>query len=232
MKVEICANSVQSAVAAQEGGAHRIELCCNLKEGGLTPSAGTIQLARKWVAIEIFVLIRPRVGDFCYSDIEIETMLKDIFFCKENEADGVVLGVLQKDNQIDMENMALLIQAARPMQVTFHRAFDVLSNPMEGLEQLVELGVDRVLTSGQAASAIAGQSLIKNLVQQARERIIILPGGGLNPNNISKFVQHTEASEVHLSAKQTITKGAGSLFAASYFETDAAEVRKIITLLG
>ena len=232
MKVEICANSVQSAVAAQEGGAHRIELCCNLKEGGLTPSSGTIQLARKWLAIEIFVLIRPRVGDFCYSDIEIETMLKDIFFCKENEVDGVVLGVLQKDNQIDMQNMALLIQAARPMQVTFHRAFDVLANPVQGLEQLVELGVDRLLTSGQATSAIAGQSFIKNLVQQAGERITILPGGGLNPSNISKFVQDTNVSEVHLSAKQTITKGAGSLFAASYFETNAEEVRKIVGLLG
>jgi len=231
MKVEICTNSVQSAVYAQEGGANRIELCCNLKEGGLTPSAGTIELARKWLAIEVFVLIRPRIGDFCYTDIEMETMLKDIFVCKENGVDGVVLGILNKDHTIDMERTAKLIEAARPLQVTFHRAFDCLPNPTEGLEQLVELGVDRILTSGLATTAIAGQTIIKSLVQQANKRITILPGGGLNPLNISDFVKYTGVGEVHLSAKQTITSGGEGLFAATYFETDIEEVEKVIRLL-
>lgn len=231
MKVEICTNSVHSAVAAQEGGAHRIELCCNLKEGGLTPSAGTIQLARKWLAIEIFVLIRPRVGDFCYSDIEMETMLKEIFFCKEQGMDGVVLGVLQKDHTIDRERTALLIEAAKPLQVTFHRAFDLLPDPFIGLEQLVELGVDRILTSGQATSAIKGQTLIKDLVERAQNRITILAGGGLSPQNMFSFVQYTGVPEVHLSAKQTIKKGEGSLFAASYFETNMEAVKSVIDVV-
>jgi len=231
MKVEICTNSVQSAVYAQEGGANRIELCCNLKEGGLTPSAGTIQLARKWLAIEVFVLIRPRIGDFCYTDIEMETMLKDIFVCKENGADGVVLGILNKDNTIDIDLTTKLIEAARPMQVTFHRAFDCLSNPLEGLEQLIELGVDRILTSGQATTAIAGQTIIKSLVQQADNRIKILPGGGLNPLNIIDFVNYTGVEEVHLSAKQTISNGEDSLFAATYFETNVEEVEQVVRLL-
>jgi len=232
MKVEICASSVQSAVHAQEGGAHRIELCCNLKEGGLTPSAGTIQLVRKWLAIEVFVLIRPRNGDFCYSDIEFETILKDIFFCKENGVDGVVVGVLQKDNTIDMERTALLIQAARPMNVTFHRAFDCLPNPIEGLEQLVKLGVDRVLTSGQATSTIDGQDIIKELVKQAGSRITILPGGGLNQQNLLDFINYTDVKEVHLSAKKTIISGEESLFAANYYETDMVTVRKVVDLLS
>ncbi len=232
MKVEICASSVQSATHAQEGGAHRIELCCNLKEGGLTPSAGTIQLVRKWLAIEVFVLIRPRNGDFCYSDIEFETMVKDIYFCKEQGIDGVVVGVLQKDHSIDVERTALLIEAARPMKVTFHRAFDCIPNSIEGLEQLVDLGVDRVLTSGQATSAIGGQALIKTLVEQAGSRITILPGGGLNQQNIVDFINFTKVEEVHLSAKQTIFSGEESLFAATYYETNIEAVRGIVGLLS
>ncbi len=232
MKVEICASSVQSAVYAQEGGAHRIELCCNLKEGGLTPSAGTIQLVRKWLAIEVFVLIRPRSGDFCYSDMEFETMLKEVFFCKENGVDGVVFGVLKKDNTIDRQRNALLIEAARPMQVTFHRAFDCLPDPSEGLEQLVQMGVDRVLTSGQAASAIEGQEMIRALTRQANQRIGILPGGGLHQKNVEDFINFTKVEEVHLSAKQAISSGENSLFAAHYYETNVEEVRAVINLIA
>jgi len=167
MKIEICTNSVQSAVTAQENGAQRIELCCNLSEGGLTPSSGTIQLTRKWLAIDVHVLIRPRTGDFYYSDIEF----------------GVVFGVLHQDHTIDIERNVILIEAARPMKATFHRAFDCVPNAAESLEQLIQLGFERVLTSGQQASAIKGKQLIKDLVQQADQRIIILPGGGLDQNN-------------------------------------------------
>lgn len=231
MKIEICANSVQSAVNAQEGGAHRIELCCNLQEGGLTPSAGTIQLVRKWLAIEVFVLIRPRIGGFCYSGIEMETMMKDIIFCKEQGIDGVVFGVLKKDNTIDIERNTILLEAAKPMQATFHRAFDCLPNPFKGVEQLVALGFDRILTSGQATTAISGQAIIKDLVHQANHQIILLPGGGLNSSNTTDFIAQTGVQEIHLSAKKKIVNGKDSLFEATCFETDTEEVRNVVELL-
>ena len=228
MKIEICTNSVQSAVTAQENGAQRIELCCNLTAGGLTPSAGTIQLARKWLAIDIHVLIRPRTGDFYYSDIEMETILKDILYCREQGIDGIFFGVLHQDHTIDIERNAILLEAARPMKATFHRAFDCVPNPEEGLEQLIELGFERVLTSGQQASAMAGKQIIKDLVQQADQRILILPGGGLNQNNIKEFISFTNVKEVHLSAKKAVASGAEGLFEATYFETSEEEVAKVV----
>ena len=230
MIIEICANSVQSAVIAQESGAQRIELCCNLEQGGLTPSPGTMELARKWLAIEVFVLIRPRIGDFCYSDIEMETKLKNILFCKELQMDGVVFGMLNKDKTIDIERNKILLEAARPMKVTFHRAYDCVPHPSEGLEQLVELGFDRVLTSGQANTAVQGQETIRQLVQQAANRIIILPGSGLNTKNIKNFVEFTKVKEVHLSAKHAIPSGEGGLFAANYLQTSPDLLRKIVGL--
>jgi len=227
MKLEICANSVQSAVNAQEGGAQRIELCCNLEEGGLTPSAATIQLARKWLAIEVFVLIRPRIGNFCYSDIEFETMLKEILFCKDEGVDGVVFGVLNKDGTIDLERNAILVEAARPMQVTFHRAFDCIPDASKGLEQLIQVKFDRVLTSGQQVTAMEGKALIQQFVQQAKDRITILPGSGLSANNLKDFIAYTGVKEVHLSAKMLVDRQETGLFAATSFETDVAQVRKV-----
>ncbi len=228
MKIEICTNSVQSAVTAQENGAQRIELCCNLSEGGLTPSSGTIQLTRKWLAIDVHVLIRPRTGDFYYSDIEFETMLKNVLYCKEQGVDGVVFGVLHQDHTIDIERNVILIEAARPMKATFHRAFDCVPNAAESLEQLIQLGFERVLTSGQQASAIKGKQLIKDLVQQADQRIIILPGGGLDQNNIKEFISFTKVKEVHLSAKRAVESGAEGLFAAMYFETNEESVAQVV----
>ena len=232
MIIEICANSVQSAVIAQEGGAQRIELCCNLEQGGLTPSPGTMELARKWLAIEVFVLIRPRVGDFCYSDIEFETMLKNVLFCKELQMDGVVFGVLKADHTIDIERNKILLEAAKPMKSTFHRAFDCIPNPTEGLEQLIDLGFDRVLTSGQASTAVQGQSTIRQLVQQAANRIDILPGSGLNKENIKDFVSFTNVQEVHLSAKQAIPSGEGGFFAANYLQTSADLLKEVVEIIG
>jgi len=232
MIIEICANSLQSAIIAQEAGAQRIELCCNLEQGGLTPSPGTMELARKWLAIDVFVLIRPRIGDFCYSDIEFEAMLKNVLFCKALQVDGVVFGVLNKDKTIDLERNKILLEAARPMKVTFHRAYDCVPNASDGLEQLIALGFDRVLTSGQATTAVQGQGVIRQLVQQAANRIIILPGSGLNKENIKDFVAFTNVKEVHLSAKQAILSGEGGLFAAHYLQTSAESLKAIVEIIS
>ncbi|MEZ4883648.1 MAG: copper homeostasis protein CutC [Chitinophagales bacterium] len=204
IKIEICANSLQSAIHAQKADADRVELCGNLFEGGTTPSAATIQLARKHLTIDLFVLIRPRGGDFCYSDLEIELMLADIDFAKKAGANGVVLGVLQSDGKIDAARNQLLVEAAKPMQVTFHRAFDVCSQPFEALEQIIDLGFDRILTSGQQQTAIEGADLIRKLVEIAGERIHILVGSGVNSENIAALKEKTNAKEFHCSAKELV----------------------------
>lgn len=205
MKIEICSNSLQSALNAQSAGANRVELCSSLYEGGITPSAATIQLARKYLDIDLFVLIRPRGGDFCYSDLEMELMLADIEFAKNNGFDGVVFGVLQSDGKIDIVRTRQLVEAATPMQVTFHRAFDVCSHPFEALEQIIEIGgIQRILTSGQQQTAILGANFIQKLVEKADNRIVIMPGSGINADNILALQQTTKVTEFHLSAKELV----------------------------
>ena len=231
MLLEICASSLTSAVNAQAGGAQRIELCCNLEQGGLTPSAATIQLAREKLAIDIFVLIRPRIGDFNYSKLEFEQMKANILFCKEIGIDGVVFGVLDNNQDIDVARNKMLVDLAKPMQTTFHRAFDCLTKPLEGLTQVIDLGFDRILTSGLAATAIEGQDLLKELIQQAADTIIILPGSGLNSQNVANFLLTTAAKEIHASAKKIIQPRVDSLFSVPYFETDHQEVERLTVLL-
>ena len=231
MQLEICASSLASAIHAQAGGAQRIELCCNLEQGGLTPSAATIRLARKELNIDIFVLIRPRIGDFNYSDIEFQQMQEDILFCKKEGIDGVVFGVLNENEEIDLAKNRRLMELTAPMQTTFHRAFDCLKNPLEDLEKIIDLGFDRILTSGLAPTALQGQSLLKKLIAQAGNRIIILPGSDLNSHNMVDFLLATAAKEVHASAKKTIYPKADSLFATPYFETDEKEVERLSALL-
>ena len=231
MLLEICASSLQSALNAQSGGAQRIELCCNLEQGGLTPSHGTIKLARQALSIEIFVLIRPRAGDFTYTELEIAQIQEDILFCKSIGIDGVVFGVLNEQNEIDLERNKQLVALAKPMQTTFHRAFDCLKNPMLGLEQIIEVGFDRILTSGLESTAIEGKILLKKLIEQAQEKIIILPGSGLNSQNISDFIAFTKTKEVHASAKKIISPATDSLFSMPYFETDINEVRRLMAIL-
>lgn len=231
MLLEICASSLQSAINAEAGGAQRIELCCNLEQGGLTPSHGTIQLAREALSIEIFVLIRPRIGDFFYTELELAQMQADILFCKSIGIDGVVFGVLNEQEEIDVKRNKQLVELAASMQTTFHRAFDCLKNPMRGLEQIVELGFDRILTSGLEPTAIEGKLLLKKLIEQAQSRITILPGSGLNSQNIADFINFTKAKEVHASAKKTILPKTKSLFATAYFETDIKEVQRLIANL-
>ncbi len=207
MRVEICVDSVRGALAAQQGGADRVELCDNLLEGGTTPSAGCIKVARQGLQIGLQVIIRPRGGDFLYSPEEIKVMREDIRLAKDLGANGVVLGCLTTQGDIDLLVTEELIKLARPLNVTFHRAFDMCRDPEKALEDLIGLGVERVLTSGQEASCVEGLELIAALQKQAARRIIVMPGGGLTPRNIGKFVRATGVSEVHLSARRTIESG-------------------------
>jgi len=198
--LEVCVDSVEAAIAAQEGGADRVELCANLLEGGTTPSAGTIQLARKSLSIDTNVMIRPRGGDFCYSDVEFEVMKRDIELAKRLDANGVVFGILNEDGLVDMDRTGTLVALARPLSVTFHRAFDMSRDPYEALEDLIRLGIDRILTSGHDLSALEGLDLITDLVQKAGDRIIVVPGGGITERNIKKIVEQSGVKEVHVAA--------------------------------
>ena len=204
IKLEICAASIESALAAEKGGADRIELCAALSEGGLTPSPGIIKYACENLSIPVFVLIRPRTGDFYYSNAEFETMLADIKASKEYGAKGVVCGMLNTDGTIDYLRMKMLVEVAKPMEVTFHRAFDMAKKPFVALEEVIKLGCTRILTSGQANSAAQGVELLAQLVKEARDRIIIMPGSGIRPENLSDLAKKTKASEYHLSASATI----------------------------
>ena len=184
--LEVCVDSVESAVAAERGGADRVELCDNLLEGGTTPSGGAVETARALLGLKVHVMIRPRGGDFCYSPIEFDVMRRDVELAKRLGADGVVIGLLTEDATVDLERTRTLVELARPMSVTFHRAFDMARDPYQALEDLVSLGVDRVLTSGQEASVVEGLDLLAELVRRAGDRIVVMPGGGLAERNVAK----------------------------------------------
>ncbi len=207
--VEACVDSVEAAVAAQSAGAQRVELCADLLEGGCTPSAGTIQLARERLTIKLHVIIRPRGGDFCYSDAEFEVMKRDIAFCKQAGVDGVVIGILRPDGTVDRERTAELISLARPLSVTFHRAFDMTADPFSALETLIELGVDRILTTGQEASTLEGLDLIVELVRRAGERVIVMPGipGGISERNLRRILDATGIREMHTYVGAAVESG-------------------------
>jgi copper homeostasis protein len=196
--LEACVNSAPSAVEAQLGGANRVELCENMLEGGCTPSAGTIKYAKQHLSIPVFVMIRPRGADFCYSEAEFGIMKSDVTMARELGADGVVFGILNPDGTIDRERMAELVSLARPMGITCHRAFDMTRDPFEALDTLISLGIDRVLTSGQADSALLGAPLIRKLIAHAAGRIIIMPGHGIKEHNFAEAIQETGAIEFHL----------------------------------
>ena len=203
-KIEICANSVASCLEAQKGGAYRVELCAGIPEGGTTPSYGEIAVARELLNIKLNIIIRPRGGDFLYSDVEHKTMLHDIEMAKKLGVDGVVIGCLKADGTIDMERNRELVAAADGMSVTFHRAFDMCKNPFESLEQIIALGCNTLLTSGQQPTAIEGVSLLSQLVKKADGRIIIMPGSGVNEDNIAILADETKAKEFHFSAREPI----------------------------
>jgi copper homeostasis protein len=198
--IEACVGSVESAFAAQRGGAQRIELCDNLLEGGTTPSRGAMELAVHRLDIPVNVMIRPRGGDFCYSEVEIEIMKNDVELAREIGAAGIVAGVLSPDGQIDKPIMRLLKRLAGDLSFTCHRAFDMSADPFESLEALIDLGIDRVLTSGHRPSAREGAGLLSLLVERAADRIVVMPGVGIDENNIGELIQKTGAREYHVYA--------------------------------
>ena len=206
---EVCVDTAASATAARQGGADRIELCANLLEGGTTPSAGSVAWVREQLDVGVMVLVRPRGGDFVYSEGETEVMLRDIEVMRQIGVQGVVVGALQTDGHLDLKKTKTLVDAARPLEVTFHRAFDMCVDPHLALEQLVELGVDRILTSGQVDSAAAGVPLLRDLVQRAGARIRVMPGGGILEDNIRDVVEETGCKEVHFAAGATLASPMG-----------------------
>jgi copper homeostasis protein len=195
--VEVVVDSVASARAAERGGAARLELCSSLIEGGITPAAGLIELTRAAVAIGIYVMVRPRGGDFCYDDDEFEIMQRDIAVAKRLGADGVVFGLLDVNSKIDGERTSCLVELARPLGVTFHRAFDMTHDIPQALEDLCSCGLDRVLTSGGEQTAPQGSAVIAQLVQKSRNRIAIMPGSGIKPENARALVEQTGVKEIH-----------------------------------
>ena len=196
--IEICLESVESVIAAEKGGADRVELCSDLFEGGLTPTIGTVKTALKKSNIKINAMIRPRGGDFCYSDEEFEVMKEDIKAFKETGINGIVFGILTPDGDVDVKRSKEIIELARPLAVTFHRAFDMTRDPYKSLEELIELGVDRVLTSGQEATVPEGADLLEELVQIAGDRIIVMPGCGITERNFPKLRAKIKAKEYHI----------------------------------
>jgi len=200
--LEICCANIASALNAQKAGADRIELCDNLWEGGTTPSYGKIRIVKAELQIPVFVLIRPRGGDFLYSKLEFEVMIQDILMAKELGSDGIVSGILKADGTVDCARTSALIEAAAPIPFTFHRAFDCCREQHEALEDIIFCGAKRILTSGGKNSVPEGIEVLSALNNQASDRIIIMPGGGINSQNIKMIREKTGCSEFHLSAKK------------------------------
>lgn len=239
--LEVCANSVTSALAAQDGGAARVELCENLYEGGTTPSHGEIMLARKLLHIKLYVLVRPRGGDFLYTDLEYDVMLADVNYCIHAGCDGIVIGMLNPDGTVDKERCGKLVEKAKQMGlgVTFHRAFDMCADIDQALEDIIEIGCERVLTSGGKTTAMEGARNIARLIKQADNRIAIMPGSGVNEKNAADLVFFTGATEIHSSARKRvesrmnyqndhIVMGANYGNEYAYDFTDVGRVRDIL----
>ena len=240
---EVCANSVESCIAAQQAGAHRVELCASIPEGGTTPSFGEISIARQQLHdTRLHVIIRPRGGDFLYSDLELERMIVDMETCRKEGADGVVFGYLTAEGEIDLEKNKMLMSYARGMSVTFHRAFDRCQFPLKALEQLASLGIDRILTSGQQPTAIQGVALLSQLHQAAQGKIHIMAGCGVNEHNIRNIYEATGIHEYHFSAREQIASrmrfqnidvrmGNADVDETTILQTTPTKVRQVIAAL-
>lgn len=220
MILEVCAGTIESIRAAKEGGAQRIELCCALSEDGLTPSEGMLRYALAQEGLSVHVLIRPRSGDFVYTEAELRCMIEDIRHCREMGVQGVVIGALTPEGDVDIPACQRMVAEAKGMNITFHRAFDVCRQPHKALEDIIQLGCTHVLTSGQAATAAEGIAMLRELVKQADRRIQILPGGGVNEQNAAQILQQTGATEIHGSARSSRVFGRK--------ETDPDIVREIV----
>lgn len=243
INLEVCANTLTSALAAQEGGAIRVELCDNLGEGGTTPSYGQIKLARKMLHIKLYVLIRPREGDFLYSDTEFEIMKTDVQNCIDIGCDGVVIGILNPDGSVDTKRCSELVKMAtdKGLGVTFHRAFDMCNDMDKALEEIIAMGCERILTSGGRSTAIEGANVIAHLLKKAAGRIIIMPGSGVSESTVADLIHYTKAQEIHSSARgpvksqmqyhnDRIILTRDHLDEFSILMTDVNKVREIIRL--
>jgi copper homeostasis protein len=235
-KLEVIGFTIESCLIAQAAGAVRIELCDNPSEGGTTPSYGFIKAAREKLTIELYPIIRPRGGDFLYSELEFEIMKADVQLCKDLGCNGVVIGILLADGRVDKDRCKQLVDIAYPMGVTFHRAFDRTIDPFKALEDIIAIGCERILTSGQKPSVNEGMQLLIDLVQQANERIIIMPGSGVRAENILALANKTNAIEFHTSARiytdskmEFINENMNEQLAS--VATDGNEIKKIIELL-
>ena len=204
MVLEVIADSLEAARTAHGAGADRIELCESLVEGGITPSYGLMELVRKYVPIDLFVMIRPRGGDFLYSDSEFEVMVKNVLLAKKLRVDGIVTGLLYGDGTVDVKRTKHLVELARPLKTTFHRAFDCVVDPFKALEDIIATGAERILTSGCARDAMAGRATLKSLIDRAGSRIVIMPGGGVKTDCLKQLFEYTGAKEWHTSAKKEI----------------------------
>lgn len=236
-KLEVIGFNIESCSLAQAAGAHRIELCDNPGEGGTTPSYGFIKAARKNLQINLFPIIRPRGGDFLYTDAEFEVMKTDIKICKDFGCDGVVIGILNPDGTVDKKKCSQLIELAYPLGVTFHRAFDRVNDSSQALEDIIEIGCERILTSGLQPNALDGAKLIASLIKQADERITIMPGSGVRSDNIIELANKTGAKEFHSSARINIESKMEYLNAAmkeklQSVSVDVEEIKKMAGLIS
>lgn len=241
--VEVAAFTPNAAIVAQSAGAHRVELCSGYSEGGLSPSAGTIEFVRKSISIPIHVMVRPRIGDFCYNSNEKSCILSDIEFCKSIGVNGVVIGILNTDGKVDKQFIAEVVRFASPMSVTFHRAFDLSQNLYEALDDLIDCGVQRVLTSGGKPNALAGIETIAALVRNADGRITILPGGGIKADNVENLIRSTGVREVHFSGKQLVKSridrspnlsltSSGEVSDLEWYESDENKIRSLLKVVN
>jgi copper homeostasis protein len=206
-QLEICCYNYSSCVLAQDAGAQRIELCANPAEGGTTPNLGLIKSVKEKINIPVFPIIRPRGGDFLFSAEEYSMMQTDVLLCKQIGFEGIVIGILNPDGSIDRKRCASLVEMAYPMEVTFHRAFDRAANPSQAMEDIIDIGCTRILTSGQRPAAMEGIPLLTQLIQQADDRIVIMPGAGVRASNILAIAEKTKATEFHSSAGTRLSSG-------------------------
>lgn len=231
MLLEICVDCVESALAAQDGGADRIEICGSLASGGITPSAGLVRQCIQLCKLPCMVMIRPHDGGFVYGDNDVRTMLDDIDALKDLDIHGVVLGALTRDGHVDVDVMQRLMRASRPLQVTFHRAYDVTRDPFKALDAIINLGCDRLLTSGQRTTAQDGASMIRQIVQHADGRLTVMAGAGINSSNVKRVVDTTHVREIHASASLSRAHGSTSSdvrFGANSRVTSTQRVRELI----
>ena len=239
--MEVCVDSVESAVNATIGGASRLELCSNLTEGGTTPSLGMLRIVKETADVPVFAMLRPRGGDFLYSEMELKVMREDLRRMKESGADGIVFGVLTADGQVDVEKTRELLELSRPLPVTFHRAFDMTRNLEASLEILMGLGIERVLTSGGDSTALEGLPMLERLVRKGGERIIVVPGGGITERNLDRIIVGCGAVEFHCSARSFISSAMeyhntnvnmGATFGPSEFGVKRANKDRVAALLS